>query len=132
MNKYNIDSSRIKALIPVSGVFDLRPLLKTDINDNPKMDLNEAENISPLLKENTFLTESEKNEIKILLAYGEDESSAFKEQSMNYSLHLQNILKIKNVKCFEVKNSDHFDIIENISDDSFVLTKVKIIKYKNF
>ena len=95
MNKYNVDSSRIKGLIPVSGVFDLRPLLKTDINDNPKMDLNEAENISPLLKENTFLTESEKNEIKILLAYGEDESSAFKEQSMNYSLHLQNILKIK-------------------------------------
>ena len=116
--KYSVNSSSIKGLIPVSGVFDLTPIIKTDINDNPKMDLDEAKTLSPMFKRNVYSS----NLIYILLAYGEHESDAFKEQSENYYKHL-NSLNFKNVNCIEIKNCDHFNIIENISEDNFSLTK---------
>ena len=36
------------------GIYDLVPLLKTDINENLKMNLNEAEHCSPLAKSKNF------------------------------------------------------------------------------
>ena len=124
--KYNVNSSAIKGLIPVSGVFDLAPLLKTDINDNPKMDLLEAHNLSPLFKSTTYLSTL----VNILLAYGEQESDEFKEQSVNYSENLKNKLQFSNVKCIQVEDCDHFNIIENISEDTFSLTKVNFYQQK--
>lgn len=88
--KYKVSSKNLTGIIPVSGVFDLRPLLKTDINDNLKMDLNEASNLSPMLKEVCFVGQELRTKIKILLTYGENDSKAFKDQSNAYSEVLKN------------------------------------------
>lgn len=77
-------AKNLKGLFLVSGVYDLMPILKTDINDNLKMDAAEAERSSPLFKHemsSSFTRES----IRVLLVYGENDSSSFKAQSNAYS-----------------------------------------------
>jgi arylformamidase len=82
--KYNVKSDRIRAVIPVSGVFDLRPLIHTDVNDNLKMDLNEASELSPLLRSAVAVSEEKRKSIKLVIAYGAEESPAFKSQSKDF------------------------------------------------
>ena len=65
------------------GIYDLVPLLKTDVNENLKMDLNEAKNCSPLAKFKKF-SDEEMNNIEVLIVYGENESPSFKQQSEKY------------------------------------------------
>jgi arylformamidase len=84
VNKFNVSSESIKGLILVSGIYDLIPLIQTEINENLKMDLIEANNCSPLLKPFSFISDSQKKEIRILLTFGEFESNSFKSQSDFY------------------------------------------------
>ena len=78
--KYNICTKPLAGLILVSGVFDLTPIIETDINDNLKMDLNIAKQYSPLLLENVKFN----GNLNIFIAYAEHDSPAFKEQSEKY------------------------------------------------
>jgi arylformamidase len=90
--KFKIEPSPLRAIIPVSGVFDLTPFIKTDINDNVKMSIDDARIVSPLLTEKVQLDESQIKNIHILLAYGENESPEFKRQSQEYS-NVRKIIK---------------------------------------
>ena len=123
--KFNVKVSNLKGFFLVSGVYNLEPILKTTVNDNLKMDSSEALLASPMLSNTTCFTEEEKKQVKILLDYGENESNEFKKQSVDYSIHLKNNLGFSNVNSNQVETVDHFDIIENISNDNFILTKVK-------
>ena len=67
---YNVSSKCIKGFIPVSGIFDLTPLIKTDVNDNLKMDYDEALSFSPQFRTETFINK----DVKILIAFGEKDS----------------------------------------------------------
>jgi len=124
--KYNVKTNSIKGLCLISGVFKLEPLIKTDVNDNLKMDTNLANELSPMLLNNKFSMDT--SQIRILLAYGEDESVAFKQQSMDY-FQLLKRANFKSINCIEIKDCDHFNVIENISEDDFSLTKVKFLSY---
>jgi arylformamidase len=119
--KYQVKTSSIKGLFPVSGVFKLEPLIKTDINDNLKMDSNLAIKLSPLLLDNKFSMDT--SQIRVLLAYGEEESVAFKQQSIEYFQLLEKA-SFKSLRCIEINNCDHFNVIENLSEDDFSLTRV--------
>lgn len=107
--KYGIESSKggLRGMFLVSGIFDLTPLLKTDINDNVKMDLKEAQYASPMFKNETpYLTEQNKSDLKVLLVYGENESGSFKQQAENFT-------KVSKLSCIAKKilfklNYDHF------------------------
>jgi arylformamidase len=80
--KFSSEAAKnLKGLFLVSGVFDLTPILKTDINDNLHMNVEEAVQCSPLLK--TEIS-SNREGIKVLLVYGENESNSFKDQSFAY------------------------------------------------
>ena len=92
------------------------------------MDINEALSASPKLSSTTCFTEEEKKNVEILLDYGEHESNEFKKQSVDFSLHLKNNLGFIRVNSNQIDSVDHFDIIENISNDAFILTKVKILQ----
>ncbi len=84
--KINASKSALNGLILVSGVFDLEPLLVTDINDNLKMDLNESKENSPALKNETpFFSETDRRDMKALVVYGQFESDSFKKQSVDYA-----------------------------------------------
>jgi hypothetical protein len=65
-------------LILISGIYDLRPLVETDINGALKLDMNSATLYSPMLFNSPLIS---REKMKVLIAYGEHESSAFKEQS---------------------------------------------------
>lgn len=123
--KFNVSSKNIKGLIPVSGVFDLSPILKTDINDNLKMNEKESSWLSPMLRKDPILCK----DTKFLIAYAENDSPAFHKQSHEFEVWLKKN-DYEKVKCIQIAKSDHFDIIENISQDDFSLTKV-FINFKN-
>ena len=82
---YNVESKNIKGLFLVSGVYDLRPLTKTTVNDNLKLSEIEAAEFSPLLRDECFLSSKSLKEIIVYLSYGEFESNEFKAQSKNYT-----------------------------------------------
>lgn len=79
-NKYNIPVNPLAGLILVSGVFDLVPLVETEININLKMDATIAKQNSPMMLQDIKC----KNNLSILIAYAEFDSPAFKEQSEKY------------------------------------------------
>ncbi len=72
-------------LILLSGVYDLRPLISTDINDALRLNAHSASLYSPLLFENMKIPDAAKENIQVLIAYGEHDSPAFKEQSDLFS-----------------------------------------------
>lgn len=127
-NRYNVDTSNLKGIISVSGIFDLRPLLETDVNDNLKMDIDESTKLSPLLRNDVRLHK----DIDFLIAYAENDSPAFHKQSEDFRIHLTKILNYKNVKSIKIDNSDHFHIIESISQNDFILTKVILFIFNQF
>ncbi|RNA08989.1 kynurenine formamidase [Brachionus plicatilis] len=116
---YHVDAFNLKGIISVSGIFDLRPLLETDINDNLKMDLEESRRLSPMLRSDLRLHK----DVKFLIVYAQNDSPAFHKQSEDFKMHLSKSLGYENVKSIEIKDFDHFNIIENISRDDFILTK---------
>ncbi|CAF0799731.1 unnamed protein product [Brachionus calyciflorus] len=122
--KFNVSSKNLKGLIPVSGIFDLRPLLKTDVNDNLKMVLEESTILSPMLLKESHLNK----ETKFLIAYAQNDSPAFHAQSEDFKNYISNELGYKNVRTEKIDCSDHFDVIENISQNEFILTK-KIFEF---
>lgn len=47
---------------------------------------------------------------------------------MEYLIFLKNLklnVKIDNVTCYEIKDTDHFNVIENLSEESYELTRVR-------
>lgn len=86
----------------LSGVYDVRPLVKTPTNDALHLDENSAIRISPqLLNASQSLRHA-------LLAVGEHESSEFIRQNAEYAQHLQQAGT--NTQCAVVQQRDHFDL----------------------
>jgi arylformamidase len=125
-SKYNIDiNDKVKGLVLASGIFDLTPLIATTINDNLNLKFDECKMLlSPIFLTNCYLNDENKSNIQIILAVGEQDSPAFKEQSQNYLKHLKNDLNIKNVNYIEIEKVDHFLLVENLCNDHFPLTQV--------
>ena len=87
------------------------------------MDFNEAKELSPLFKDNTVMSDKDKKRVQVIVAVGKDESPAFITQSINFCKYLKKI-SFEQIKYLEIEDTDHFNVIENLSDDSFILTKV--------
>ena len=69
----------VKGVFHLSGIFDLRPLVSTSINDNLHLDQDSASVLSPWLQENIKVEGS-------FLSYfivAENDSPAFKSQASN-------------------------------------------------
>jgi hypothetical protein len=131
--KYNVDAAKnLRGFILVSGCFYLEPLIKTDINDNLKLSVDLAKRMSPLLKEKHecfFGNANAKNQAlqaQIMIAYAKNESPAFIQQSEDYAQLLKSNYGLSNVETIEIDDADHFDIIEKLRFDDYILTKVKM------
>ncbi|XP_074659398.1 kynurenine formamidase-like [Tubulanus polymorphus] len=109
----------IKGGIPVSGLFDVRRLVPTTINKPLYLNDDTAWEVSPLNQLDSY----KKNcaDRKILITYGMNESPEFADQSSNLNQALKN-LGIDSV-LLPVPDVDHFNIIENLIDPEFLLTK---------
>jgi len=93
----------------VSGVFDLRPLLHTTVNGPLALSPERAAASSPLL-----LPVAGGSTIPVVIACGDNETDAFKDQSRRYAEHLRiNGLRVSSIECAP---RHHFDIVDDLVD----------------
>lgn len=100
------------------GIYDLVPLIQTSLNDPLKLDEESATALSPML-----------NKIKggdsiFFVITAQDESPPLRTQAKDMRDHLVECGVESRYIC--LKDIDHFDIIENLSDENFELTKLII------
>ena len=100
-------SLKIKGIIPISGVFDLRLLVKTSLN--VVVQLTEAVVTWLSLNKELYIPKSVKN----LVLVGGDESPASVKQNKDLFEELKTTNE--NVEFRILKDEDHFSIIENFN-----------------
>ncbi len=108
--------SRLKAVVLCSGVFDLRPLVGTYINNALGLNLARALEVSPLYRpavsESIYCP-------RLLVAVGQFETDAFKGQSRAYASYARQLgLSVDSI---EVANRNHFDIVFDLDNPATVL-----------
>jgi len=93
----------------VSGVFDLRPLLHTTVNEPLALSPERAAASSPLL-----LPVAGGSTISVVVACGDNETDAFKDQSRRYAEHLRTGgVSVSSIECAP---RHHFDIVDDLVD----------------
>ncbi|XP_051153953.1 kynurenine formamidase [Leptopilina boulardi] len=115
----------LKGLILIAGVYDLKPLLTTSMNDALKLTPQEVKlySFAPI-EQNDSLTESTIiQDLKVIVTVGECDSPVFIKESIRYSQKLVEF--VDNVEFLLLRNNiDHFDIVENLVHCDFQLTKL--------
>ena len=97
----------IARTVLLSGVFDLRPLVRTSANDALGLDVPAAAEISPMLLPVTARHQ-------VVVAVGDNDTDAFRQQSATYATHLRAAgLPTTSLVCAD---THHFDIVEQIAD----------------
>lgn len=111
----------IKNYYLISGAYDLRELRKTSINKNNILSLTEenVERLSPLLQKYSHL-KAFTAQIHVLVA--ENESDEFKIQATATKKLLQNYNVATTLAV--LPGLDHFDIVENLKNKNFIITKM--------
>lgn len=97
----------IKAVVPVSGIFDLAPLLRTSINDDLGLDAETARDLSPMHKMARPIPPT-------LAVVGGGETQGFREQTQNYAAALQAAGRAG--QALVAEGLDHFTICEALAD----------------
>ena len=103
---HGLGPQSISGAILLSGVYDLRPLVATTINDALMLTTEDATDLSPGLYSNRGFP-------PCIMAYGSNETQEFKRQSQEY--HLQLLSDGVNSQCFEVAERNHFDIVFDLA-----------------
>jgi arylformamidase len=91
----------------LSGLYDLHPLLKTDINDDVRLDDKSAREASPVF------WAAPREGLKFMAAVGAQESGVFKEQSRRLA-EVWNEAGIE-TEYLEVPDCNHFTIVNAVS-----------------
>ena len=103
-----LPSELIRAGIPMSGLYELEPLVHTSINHGPQMDIDEARRESPCnIPPATTAPQ--------LVVVGGGESNEFFRQADAYVNQYQTEDRIMNR--LDVLDDDHFDLLETLADD---------------
>ncbi|KAM8842750.1 kynurenine formamidase [Synchiropus picturatus] len=118
-SQYSI-TPQIRGAFLVSGIYDLLPILSTYVNEPLKMTedvalRNSPSSLVPQLKLSS-------SDCQIVVAVAQNDSPEFRKQSEDYFKALQaSGLK---VTLEDVPNTDHFNIIEQLIDGEYHLTKL--------
>ncbi|GFG29905.1 hypothetical protein Cfor_09923 [Coptotermes formosanus] len=110
-----------KGFVLISGIYDLTPLVSTYINDALKLSrqaLEEARSLSPMLLDIHTLAVTK---LRVLVAVGEHDSCEFQRQSSEFTEKLRQ--HGQQVDFMTVTGVDHFNIVENLQLEDFLLTK---------
>lgn len=110
-----LPSDLVGGLVLLSGVYDLEPLVSTYINDAVGLDLAAAARNSPLLRVRpSGRTEPPEPLMPAVLAWGEHETGAFKQQSGRFADAWEQAGHV--VSRLEVAGRNHFDIVHDLAD----------------
>lgn len=97
----------VRGGIPISGLFELEPLVHTSINEGPQMDVAEARVESPTFR--PPLTDAPQ-----LVVVGGAETREFLRQSDGYVSKFQTDKRI--MERYDVPDADHFDELERLAE----------------
>jgi arylformamidase len=112
---YGLDASPVRSLTLLSGVFDLRPLLLTYINDAVGMSEAQALRNSPAL----LIDGAQATFPPALLAYGANETAEFKRQSCEFATAIVRKGYVALVR--EIAGRNHFDLPFDLLDETTTL-----------
>ncbi|KAK7497001.1 hypothetical protein BaRGS_00011737, partial [Batillaria attramentaria] len=113
------DSELIKGAVLVSGVYDLRPLVKTSINDALKLTEEDAWCFSPANFVRDIARHSSQRDI--LIVVGECDPPEFRRQSGEFEKSLRDCGL--QTRYMDIPDTDHFNVIEKLQSSSYSLTK---------
>jgi arylformamidase len=99
----SMNKMKVKAVVPISGIFELEPLIGTFLNKNLQMDLAIAKRNSPMLNLPTGTT-------PIYLFIGGSELSEMRRQSYDFSDKLKAIKYP--VELEDIPGKNHFTMLE--------------------
>jgi arylformamidase len=108
----------------VSGVYDLQPIYSSYVNDACQMSKSDAIEFSPSLRpiEHFKKVIKDNDSIRIVIAVGEHDSPAFRQQSRDF-YKLLNEHTSAVVTFVEMSGEDHFTSIERLIEDDYVLSE---------
>ncbi|XP_067164602.1 kynurenine formamidase isoform X3 [Apteryx mantelli] len=109
-----------KGAVLVSGVYDLEPILHIYVNDALNMSREVAQRNSPMLCVTGAVPAA--GACEVLVAVAQHDSPEFRRQSREYCQALRSAGWT--VSLLDLAGVDHFDIIERLSQDSYILTEV--------
>ncbi|XP_040386639.1 kynurenine formamidase isoform X1 [Cygnus olor] len=110
----------IRGAVLVSGLYDLEPILHTYVNDALNMSWEVAQRNSPMLCITQAVPAAAACEV--LVAVAQHDSPEFRRQSQEYSQALRSAGW--SVSLLDLATVDHFDIIEKLSEDTYILIQV--------
>ncbi|XP_059804395.1 kynurenine formamidase [Hypanus sabinus] len=113
-------SPNIKGALLVSGIYDLRPIVHTYVNDPLQMTEDDAVRNSPMEFVNTMKGLDRSSEIVVAVA--QNDSNEFRKQSQEYYQAIK--AAGFNASFHDISNRDHFDIIETLVEENYILTQV--------
>ena len=98
---------RVGRVVLLSGVFDLRPIVLTTVNEPLALDLAAAERLSPMLL-------SVRCTPQVVVAWGDADTDAFEAQSIAYAAVLRRAgSEVTSLRC---DHRHHFDIVDDLVD----------------
>ncbi|XP_075204000.1 kynurenine formamidase isoform X2 [Anomaloglossus baeobatrachus] len=111
-------TSNIKGALLVSGIYDLLPIIDTYVNDALKMSLEVALENSPM----QYVRKMNAGTCQVVIAVAEHDSPEFHRQSQNYFQCLKETAL--GASYVLVDGTDHFNVIEKLFQEDYVLTKI--------
>jgi arylformamidase len=97
----------LRGIVPVSGIFDVAPLVGTSINDALGLDADAAAALD-------LLAPAARPQCPAVVAWGEIETSEFKRQSRAYAAHV--VEAGRPCTTLEIAGCNHFDVILALGD----------------
>jgi len=104
----DLAESPVAGLALLSGIYDVRPLVDTYINDALGMDEEQAWSLSPL-----NLVEQAATTVPMVVAVGEIETDAFKHQVTEFATAAE--ANGHKATCIEIAGRNHFDIVFDLT-----------------
>lgn len=115
-SKKIINNLNIKGIIPISGIYDLVPLISTSLNINIGLDDSKAVENSPILRVSDGLVPAE-------FFVGNNETQAFIQQSRKMKDKWKSKGNSANFKT--IKNSDHFTLLFHFLEDGEIVESIE-------
>ncbi|CAK1548357.1 unnamed protein product [Leptosia nina] len=116
-------TQRLQAAFLISGVYDLRELVHTSVNDAIQLP---AEWAAPLSPQFDCFTHLQARKIRVFILAGQNDSPTFKKQSREFFELLHNTCLMQNMY-LEIKDDmDHFDIVECFANDDNYLKNLMV------
>jgi arylformamidase len=117
-SKFGVPATVLKGGMPVSGMFELTPVMLSARSSYVKIGREEQADLSSIRWLNRIAC-------PVTLAYGDGESPEFKRQSRDMAAALKEKVK-QPVELIEVKGVNHFEIIETLGKPDGALGKAAL------